>query len=131
MSKLTKEMEAMLAVELPIISTVNEDNTPNIGPKRSLRVYDENKLIYNENTGGRTLENLKKNPEVAVIVVDRPNLDGYRFVGKATVYTEGKYYDEACKWAEGKMGVPKAAVIIEITRIDSLKSGANAGKTVG
>lgn len=130
MAKLTQEMKDMFAVQLPIIATVNDDNTPNVGPKRSTRVYDDETIIFNENTGGRTQANIERDGNITIIIIDREHLDGYRFVGKAEVHKEGKYYEEAKKWAEGKMGVPKAAVVMKIERIDTLKSGPTAGQTI-
>lgn len=53
MTKLDEKMKAMLAVQLPVQATTEEDGLPDIGPKRSLRVYNDTALIYNENTGGR------------------------------------------------------------------------------
>lgn len=55
MKEFTDDMKEMLAKQLPIQATTNQEGIPDIGPKRSLRVYDNNKLIYNENTGGQTL----------------------------------------------------------------------------
>lgn len=130
MVKLTNEMKEMFAVQLPIIATVNEDGTPNIGPKRSMRVYDDETIVFNENTGGRTQANIEKTGDATVIIVDREKLDGYRFVCEAKVYSDGKYYEEAKAWAEGKMGVPKAVVVLKIKRIDTLKSGTTAGQTI-
>ncbi len=130
MAKLTKEMKEMLGVQLPIIGTVNLDGTPNVGPKRSTRVYDDETIIFNENTAGRAMKNIQENGDMVVVVIDREKLDGYRFVGKAKVYTEGKYFEEAVKWAEGKMGAPKAVTVMKIERIDTLKSGADAGKVI-
>lgn len=129
MAKLTQEMKEMFSKQLAIIATVNEDNTPNLGPKASLRIYDDTKFVFNEKTGGRTFENIQRDGNVAIIIVDKDAKDGYRFIGKARAYTEGKYYDEALEWANGTH-IPKAAVIIEIERIDTLKSGPTAGKTI-
>ncbi|WP_067143080.1 pyridoxamine 5'-phosphate oxidase family protein [Oceanivirga salmonicida] len=130
MIKLTEEMKEMLGKELPIIGTINLDGTPNIGPKRSCRVYDDETIVFNENTAGRTMKNIQENGYMVVIVVDRPELMGYRFVGTAKIYTDGKYYEEAVKWAEGKMGAPKAVTVMKIARIDTLKSGPDAGKVL-
>ena len=127
MAKLTNEMKEMFSVQLPIIATVNEDGTANVGPKRSGRIYDDETIVFNENTSGRTQKNIERTGNATIIVIDREKLDGYRFVGKATVYTEGKYYEEAKAWAEGKMGVPKAVTVFKIERIDTLKSGPTAG----
>lgn len=128
--KLTQEMKDMFAKQLPIIATVNEDGTANVGPKRSGRVYDDETIVFNENTSGRTQKNIERTGNITIMVVDWDKLDGYRFVGTAKVYKEGKYYDEAVKWAESKMGVPKAVTVVKIDRIDTLKSGPNAGKEI-
>lgn len=128
--KLTNEMKEMFAKQLPIIATVNEDGTANVGPKRSGRVYDDETIVFNENTSGRTQRNIERTGNITIMVVDWDKLDGYRFVGKAKVYKEGKYYDEAVKWAEGKMGVPKAVTVVRIERIDTLKSGPTAGTEI-
>ena len=125
MVKLTDEMKAMMAKQLAHISTVSADGRPNIGPKRTMRIYDDATLIYNENTGRRTMENLQNNGRASVSYVDWEKLDGYRFVGKAEVITEGKLFDDAVEWAKGK--VPKAVVLIHIEEIDTLKIGPTAG----
>lgn len=130
MAKLTQEMKDMFAVQLPIIATVNEDGTPNVGPKRSARLLDDETIIFNENTSGKTQKNIERTRDVTIIVIDREKLDGYRFVGKAQVYTSGEYYDGAVKWAEGRMGVPKAAVVMKIEKVYTLKSGPTAGTEI-
>lgn len=101
MLELTNEMIEMFSKQLPIIATVNEDGTPNVGPKRTARI-SEGKIVFNENTGGRTFENIKRDGNVTIIIVDWDKLDGYRFVGKAKVYTEGIHYEDACKYADQK-----------------------------
>ena len=130
MSKLTDAMKEMIEKQLAYVATVSNDGMPNIGPKRSMRILDDNTLVYNENTGKQTMNNILANGKVAVAYADWAKLDGYRFVGKAEVFTEGKYYDEAVDWAKGKMGAPKAAVVIHIEDIYTLRSGATAGDKI-
>ena len=125
MAKLTDEMKAMMAKQLAYISTVGSDGRPNIGPKRTMRIYDDSTLIYNENTGRRTMQNLQDNGKASVAYVDWEKMDGYRFVGKSEIITEGKLFDDAVEWAKGK--VPKAVVLIHIEEIDTLKTGPTAG----
>lgn len=101
MAILNEAIKEMFSKQLPLIATINEDGSPNLGPKRSMRVYDDETLIYNENTGGRTQVNIEKNPNVTVVIIDREKFRWYRFVGKASVHTEGKYYEDCKTWAEG------------------------------
>ncbi|MDP2662241.1 MAG: pyridoxamine 5'-phosphate oxidase family protein [Dehalococcoidia bacterium] len=121
MAKLTDEMKELIANHQAFIATASADGTPNIGPKRSTRVLDDEHLFFAEITGKKTYENLKQNPKVAVGVVDRDNSKGYRFVGTADVMESGPLYD---KVKEGvlKMGFPglKAAIKIHIDEIYNL-----------
>lgn len=125
MAKLTDEMKELMSSQLAYIATVSAEGMPNVGPKRTMRIYDDSTLIFNENTGGQTLYNLRFNKRASVAYVNWQKLDGYRFVGKAEILTEGKVFDEATEWAKGK--APKAAVLIHIEEIHTLKSGPTAG----
>jgi predicted pyridoxine 5'-phosphate oxidase superfamily flavin-nucleotide-binding protein len=128
---LTEEMKDMLRTQLPILATVTDAETPNIGPKRTLRAYDESSLIFNENTAGRHLGNIRAGSRAAVAVVDREAPDGYRFLGRAEVHESGPVMDDALAFArERGMSRPKAAVLIRIEEIFSLKPGEAAGKRV-
>lgn len=129
-AKLDDKMQAMLASQTPILATVIQGSgLPNIGPKRSLRVYDEHHLIYNENTGGQTLTNIEQGSKVAIAVVDRPNLDGYRFVGTPSIHRDGAAYENALAFAkQNGMKEPKCAVLIRVDEIYTLKSGPTAGQ---
>ncbi|MCB5190115.1 pyridoxamine 5'-phosphate oxidase family protein [Methylobacillus arboreus] len=130
MKTLNEPIKTMLAKELPIQSTVNKDGLPNIGPKRSLRIYDDQTLIFNENTGGQTLQNIRDGSKIAVAVIDRAALDGYRIVGTPEIFSEGTPpYENALAFAEKNgMKTPKCAVLVHIDDIFTLKSGPDAGK---
>ncbi|MBM7329218.1 pyridoxamine 5'-phosphate oxidase family protein [Agrobacterium sp. S2] len=121
-------MKSFLAKQLPIQATVSKDGLPDIGPKRSLRVYDDTTLIYNENTGGQTLQNIRDGSKIAIAVIDREALDGYRFIGQPEVFTEGAPFENALAFAEkASMKPPKCAVLIRIEEIFTLRSGPTAG----
>ena len=129
MAVLTQEMKDMITTQQCFVGTVNADGTPNVAPKRSTRVLSDDSLIYTEGTGGTTYANILRGSKVAVSVVNREVVNGYRFIGKAEVKDEGKLYDQAAEMSE-KMGMPRphAVIIIHIEEIHSLKPGPNAGK---
>lgn len=130
MATLTPEMKKMLEEQLPYLATVTDAETllPNIGPKRSLRLWDDSTLIYNENTGRQHLENLRYGSQAAVAIVDWEALDGYRFIGHTEIHTEGPVWEAAIKFAEEKgHNPPKAAVLIHVERIYTLMLGKPAG----
>ena len=131
MAKLSQEMKEMVTTQQCFIATVNADGTPNVAPKRSTRVLSDESLIYTEGTGGATYSNIIRGSKVSVAVVNREKVDGYRFIGEATLQESGELYDAAAESA-AKLGRPKpfAVVVINILEIQSLKPGPTAGKKI-
>ncbi len=131
MATLTQEMKDMIATQQCFVGTVNADGSPNVAPKRSTRVLSDDSLIFTEGTGGATYTNIRNGSKISVSVVNREILDGYRFVGKASLEEDGELYEQAAAMS-AKLGMskPKAVVIIKITEIHSLKPGPNAGKKI-
>jgi len=110
--------EGAWTAQLGWIATVREDGAPNLGPKRSCRIYDDATLVWNENTAGEIMKDIERGSKVAIAFANWDKLDGYRFVGTAEVHKEGK------------MGVPKAAVVFHIEEVYTLKSGPTAGTRI-
>lgn len=125
-------MKDMVATQQCFIGTVNADGTPNVAPKRSTRVLSDEALMFTEGTGGTTFANVKRGSKVAVAVVNREILDGYRFIGDADCQESGELFEQAAA-ISAKMGMPRphAVVVIHITEIHSLKPGPMAGKKIG
>lgn len=121
MPQLTQEMKELIAAQQCYVATVNADGTPNIGPKRSTRVVDDEHLAYNEGTAKQTWENVKRGSKVAIAVADSTTLQGYRFVGTPEAFTSGELYEQAAAMAK-KMGfpAPEAVVKVQIDRIFKL-----------
>ena len=131
MAKLTSEMKTMFEQELSVIATASKDGTPNVGPKGSLYVIDEETLVYAEGTGEKTLKNLQQNPRAAIMVVNRGKGDGYQIKGKAELLSAGDLYEQvAGKQEQRKRPRPKYAVKIKIEEIYSVKPGMTAKKIV-
>jgi predicted pyridoxine 5'-phosphate oxidase superfamily flavin-nucleotide-binding protein len=129
MAKLTSEMRAMFERQLSVIATASKDGTPNIGPKGSMHVFDDETLAYSEGTGEKTLRNLQQNPKVAVMVVDREKTDGYQIKGTAELLTSGDFFEKvAKKQEERKRPRPKSVVKIRIEEIYSVKPGMTGRK---
>jgi Predicted flavin-nucleotide-binding protein structurally related to pyridoxine 5''-phosphate oxidase len=131
MATLTQEMKDMIATQQCFVGTVNADGTPNVAPKRSTRVLSDDSLIFTEGTGGATYANIKRGSKVSVSIVNREILDGYRFVGNASLQENGEFYEQAAA-RSAQLGMPKphAVVVINIKEIHSLKPGPTAGKKI-
>lgn len=127
MAKLTKEMKTMFEQQLAVIATASKDGTPNIGPKGSMYVFDDETFVYSEGTGEKTLRNIQQNPKVAVLVVDREKSDGYQIKGTAELLSSGDFFEEVAKKQEQrKRPRPKYVVKIRIEEIYSVKPGMTA-----
>ena len=119
MAKLTEEMKALLSSQQSFVATSSPEGVPNIGPKGSVRVLDDEHIAFFEMTGKRTYENLKRNPNIAIAVLDREKMQGYRFVGRAELVTEGELYQQAKQFAEAmKLPMaPQAAVKVKVEEV--------------
>jgi len=131
MAILTQEMKDMISTQQCFIATTDANGMPNVAPKRSTRVLSDDSLIFTEGTGGATYANIKRGSKVAVAVVNREILNGYRFIGNPTLHDSGELYDQAVAMSV-KMGLPKpiAVVVILVSEIHSLKPGPMAGKKI-
>jgi hypothetical protein len=69
------------------VATTNEDGSPNLSPKSSLRVHDDMHLIFANMASPGTVRNLKRDSRIELNCVDIFGRRGYRFVGRATVHS--------------------------------------------
>jgi len=132
MAQLTQEMKEMIGTQQCFLATVSKAGLPNNAPKRSTRVFNDETLMFSEGTGGNTYQNILDGSRVAVAVVNREILDGYRFLGTPKVLTEGEIYEKSAEMSlNAGMPKPKAVILIHIDEIHSLKPGPMAGKKIG
>ncbi len=132
MAQLTQEMKEMIATQQCFLATVSKEGVPNNAPKRSTRVFNDETLMFSEGTAGNTYKNILDGSRIAVAVVNREILDGYRFLGTPKVLTEGEIYEKSAEMSQkAGMPKPKAVVLIHIDEIHSLKPGPMAGKKIG
>jgi uncharacterized protein len=122
MAKLTQEMKDLIGAQQCFVATVNPDGTPNVGPKRSTRVLDDEHLIFTEVTGNQTWRNVLRGSRVAIAVVDRETMKGFRFVGSPEPITSGEIFDGsvAVIRARGIMAPVKGVVRMRVDGIYNL-----------
>ncbi|WP_340112673.1 pyridoxamine 5'-phosphate oxidase family protein [Maribellus mangrovi] len=132
MSQLTAEMKELVMSQQCFHATVSKDGIPNNAPKRSTRVFNDGTLIFNEGVGGITYQNILDGSKVATAVVNRDVMDGYRFISRPEVITEGELYEKSAEMSQkAGMPKPKAVILLHIDEIHSLKPGPMAGKKIG
>ena len=80
--------------KLGFIATVCPDGTPNLSPKGTTEVWDDDHLIFADIRSPGTVANLRQNPAIEINVVDQLVRKGYRFKGTAEVLTEGPVFEK-------------------------------------
>lgn len=94
MGILTDEMKATIpAVRLSFVATVSPDGTPNVSPKASLMVWDDDHLVFADIASPQTMRNLAANPAVEINVVDQIGRRGFRFKGTAEILRDGEIFE--------------------------------------
>ena len=92
--KLSEDMQrVVLQQRLGFVATVTPDGRPNLSPKGTTTVWDDEHLMFADIASPGTVANLASNPHVEVNVVDPIVRKGYRFKGTATVHTDGNDYE--------------------------------------
>ena len=112
---------------LGFFATVCADGSPNLSPKGTIAVWDDNHLAFGNIRSPGTLENLRRNPRIDVNVVDPFTRKGYRFKGVTAILESGEQYDRAIEFyrARGsKVSAFKEIVLIEVTEAQFIDSPA-------
>ena len=94
MAKLSEEVKNIIReVQPALVATASKDGKPNVSPKGSFSVLDDEHVIFIE--GGRlhTLANLRENPQLSAIVYNAATRQGCRIWGKAEILESGELFD--------------------------------------
>lgn len=91
---LTDDMkQAVERVRLGFVATVCPDGTPNLSPKGTLSVLDNDHLVFADIRSPGTVTNLRSNRNMEINVVDVFSRKGYRFKGTGVVHEQGEVFD--------------------------------------
>jgi uncharacterized protein len=95
MGVLTADMKRVVEQQrLGFVATVCPDGTPNLSPKGTTAVWDDDHLVFANIRSPGTLANLRQNASVEVNVVDPFVRKGYRFKGVASIHESGPVYEQ-------------------------------------
>jgi uncharacterized protein len=116
---LTDDMKRVLRQQrLAFVATVCADGTPNLSPKGTIAVWDDDHLVFANIRSPQTITNLRANPAMEINVVDPMVRKGYRFKGTATVIDAGTQYEEVTAFfaARGVLNPFREVVVVEVER---------------
>ena len=119
MGILTDDMQRVVRQQrLGFVATVCPDGTPNLSPKGTTTVWDDDHLIFADIRSPRTIANLKRNPAIEVNVVDPMVRKGYRFKGTATVLSEGPLFEQILGFyrEHGSTSPIRSIVLVKVER---------------
>ena len=93
MGVLTDDMKRVVEEQqLGFVATVCPDGSPNLSPKGTTAVWDDDHLVFADICSPDTIANLRANPAIEINVVDPLVRKGYRFKGVARVFGDGPDY---------------------------------------
>ena len=125
MAILTTEIkEFVKQTKLGFVATVCPDGTPNLSPKGTTTVWDDEHLVFADIHSPGTINNLLINPSIEINIVDVFVRKGYRFKGIGKVFSVGMLFEEVVSFykAAGAAYTIKNIVLIKVERILPLSS---------
>ena len=131
--KLTADMQRVLNEQrLGFVASVCEDGTPNLSPKGTTTVWDDEHIVFADICSPGTIANLRHRPTVEINVVDPVSRKGYRFKGTATIHQQGPIFEQglALYRRRGTRSPIRSIVLVQVERALPLISPAyDQGKT--
>ncbi|MQF90109.1 MAG: pyridoxamine 5'-phosphate oxidase family protein [SAR202 cluster bacterium] len=138
MGILTDDMKRVVRQQrMGFMATVCPDGSPNLSPKGTATVWDDDHLVFANLGSPVTIENLGHNPACELNILDAFLRKGYRFKGTAQVIDSGELFDEIKEaYVTGSHGIQrsglpaKSYVLITVTKAAPFMSpGYTPGKT--
>ena len=126
MGIITADMRAIVeSAHLCFAATVTPDGRPNLSPKGTIRVWDDDHLFFLDIASPGTRANLAHNPYIELNVVEERSRRGYRFFGRASLHAGDEVFNTAMTrvFAEEKANYPVASVVlIDVERAEPVVS---------
>jgi hypothetical protein len=124
MPKLTDKMKELVERQrLGFVATVCPDGTPNLSPKGTVCVLDDEHLIFADIRSPGTVSNLRTNPNIEVNVVDHLARKGYRFKGTAQVLEADDDFERYVAFFSnrGLVDAPRRIRAVVIVQVDQAR----------
>jgi predicted pyridoxine 5'-phosphate oxidase superfamily flavin-nucleotide-binding protein len=133
MSVLTPDMRRVVREQrLGFVATVSPDGTPNLSPKGTVTIWDDDHVVFADIRSPNTIRNLLQNPAVEVNVVDPVVRKGYRFKGTARVLREGELFENALRLYETEFSLSRDRIeSIVLIRVESARALISPGYDLG
>ena len=127
MGALSDDMKRVVEEQqLGFVATICPDGSPNLSPKGTLAVWDDDHLVFADICSPGTIANLTANPAIEINVVDPLVRKGFRFKGVARVFGEGPDYEAGLEFfrQRGSTSAKPHIVLVKVERAVELISPA-------
>lgn len=131
--KIPEFLQEFIQGKVGWVATASAGGLPNISLKGSLRVLDDEHLMFADLYSLKTRKNLQENPQVAVMVYDPETRAGYCLKGTTEMISEGPLFErtvEMMKQMPVKLPPPTYVVKITVESIWDQSGGPNGGKQI-
>ncbi len=96
--KMTEDLKkAVGESSLKFVATANKTGKPRVSAKGSLRILDDEHLVFADVHSPLTVANLRENPQVAVLCLNPGTRKGCRIFGQAQVMASGELFSQLSK----------------------------------
>jgi len=133
MVSIPKHVQDFLPGKLAWVATASPDGTPNVTPKGSVKLLDEQHVVFADLFSLKTRKNLEENKKVAVTVADTATGKGYQIKGTAEILDSGQLFDETAeqlKASPRQLPPMHHLVKIAVESVFDQSVGPDAGKQI-
>jgi predicted pyridoxine 5'-phosphate oxidase superfamily flavin-nucleotide-binding protein len=133
MVSIPKSVQDFLPGKLAWVATASHEGVPNVTPKGTLRLLDEQHVVFADLFSLKTKSNLDENKKIAVTVADPATAQGYELKGTAEIITSGPLFNETSEHLKkAPRAMPPLRYVVKITveAIFDQSVGPNAGKQI-
>ncbi len=133
MVTIPKNVQEFLSGKMGWVGTSSPDGIPNVTPKGTIRLLDDQHVMFADLFSLKTRQNLERNPKVAVTVVDSASAKGYQLKGTAELISSGPLFEQFKEQLnQAMLALPplKYVVKIAVESVFDQSVGPDAGKQI-
>ena len=133
MTRIPEEVQGFLDGKTAWVATSSPEGVPNATPKGSVRVVDDEHVVFADLFSRKTRENLQANPKVSITVVDEKTAMGFQIKGSAEMLDSGPLYEgmaEKLKEAPQQFPPLQYVVYITVESVYDQSVGPKAGEQI-
>jgi len=121
--KINQGMKKIIEENALGLATIGKDNKPHNIAVAYVKVVSDNELVISNNYINETIENIKQNPNISLVVWNKcweENCMGYELNGTAEYYIEGIWYDLIKTFPINEGEPCKGAILVKVNKIKVL-----------